>query len=159
MELAIKQAKAAILYPPKGLHTLITGPTGVGKTTFAEMMYKYAVYAGAIPEDTEFVIFNCSEYAENPQLILSQLFGHIKGAFTGADQEKAGLIEKADGGILLLDEIHRLSPPEGQEMLFLLLDKNIYRKLGETEGYRKANVLIIGATTEDVNSALLNTFF
>ena len=157
LELAIKQAKAAILYPPKGLHTLITGPTGVGKTTFAEMMYKYAVYAGAIPEDTEFVIFNCSEYAENPQLILSQLFGHIKGAFTGADQEKAGLIEKADGGILLLDEIHRLSP-EGQEMLFLLLDKNIYRKLGETEGYRKANVLIIGATTEDVNSALLNTF-
>lgn len=157
LELAIKQAKAAILYPPKGLHTLVTGPTGVGKTTFAEMMYKYAIYAGTIPEDTEFVIFNCSEYAENPQLILSQLFGHIKGAFTGADQEKAGLIEKADGGILLLDEIHRLSP-EGQEMLFLLLDKNIYRKLGETEGYRKANVLIIGATTEDINSVLLNTF-
>ena len=157
LQLAIKQAKAAILYPPKGLHTLITGPTGVGKTTFAEIMYKYAVYAGVIPEDSEFVIFNCSEYAENPQLILSQLFGYIKGAFTGADQEKTGIIEKADGGILLLDEIHRL-PPEGQEMLFLLIDKNIYRKLGETQGYRKANVLIIGATTEDIKSTLLNTF-
>ncbi len=157
LELAIKQAKAAILYPPKGLHTLITGPTGVGKTTFAEVMYKYAVYAKVIPKDAGFIIFNCSEYAENPQLILSQLFGHVKGAFTGADQEKAGLVEKADGGILLLDEIHRL-PPEGQEMLFLLMDKNIYRKLGETEGYRKANVFLIGATTEDINSTLLETF-
>ena len=157
LKLAVKQAKAAVLYPPKGLHTLIVGPTGVGKTTFAEIMYKYAVYTGTIHDDKSFVIFNCSEYAENPQLILSQLFGHIKGAFTGADQEKAGLIEKADGGILLLDEIHRLSP-EGQEMLFLLLDKNIYRKLGETDGFRKANVLIIGATTEDINSTLLSTF-
>ncbi|GMG95342.1 sigma 54-interacting transcriptional regulator [Tepidimicrobium xylanilyticum] len=157
LELAIKQAKAAILYPPRGLHTLITGPTGVGKTTFAEMMYKYAVYSGAISKDAEFIIFNCAEYADNPQLILSQLFGHVKGAFTGADHEKAGLVEKADGGILLLDEIHRL-PPEGQEMLFLLMDKNVYRKLGETEGDREANVLIIGATTEDVNSTLLSTF-
>ena len=157
LELAIKQAKAAILYPPRGLHTLITGPTGVGKTTFAEIMYKYAIYAETISKDAEFVIFNCAEYADNPQLILSQLFGHVKGAFTGADTEKPGLIEKAEGGILLLDEIHRLSP-EGQEMLFLLLDKNIYRKLGETGNYRRANVLIIGATTEDINSTLLNTF-
>jgi len=51
LEVAIKQAKAAILYPPKGLHTLITGPTGVGKTIFAEMMYKYAIFSGVIPKD------------------------------------------------------------------------------------------------------------
>lgn len=157
LELAIKQAKAAILYPPKGLHTLITGPTGVGKTTFAEIMYQYAIYTGSISEDAELIIFNCSEYADNPQLILSQLFGHSKGAFTGAEQDKIGLIENADEGILLLDEIHRLSP-ETQEMLFLLMDKGIYRRLGETDKYREANVLIIGATTENVNSALLQTF-
>lgn len=157
LELAIKQAKAAILYPPNGLHTLITGPTGVGKTTFAEIMYQYAIYTGSIPEDAELIIFNCSEYADNPQLILSQLFGHKKGAFTGADQDKIGLIENADEGILLLDEIHRLSP-ETQEMLFLLMDKGVYRRLGETDKYRKANVLIIGATTENINSALLQTF-
>ena len=157
LELVIKQAKAAMLYPPKGLHTLITGATGVGKTTFADIMHKYAGHVGTIDKEGKFVIFNCSEYAENPQLILSQLFGHKKGSFTGAEEDKAGLIEKADGGILLLDEIHRL-PPEGQEMLFLLMDKNIFRRLGETDGYRKANVLIIGATTEDINSILLGTF-
>jgi transcriptional regulatory protein LevR len=55
------------------------------------------------------------------------------------------------------DEVHRLSP-EGQEMLFLLLDKGIYRRLGETEMTRKANILIVGATTEDINSSLLRTF-
>lgn len=157
LEVVIKQAKAAILYPPRGLHTLLVGPTGVGKTTFAEMMYNYALETGQIDDNAKFTIFNCSEYAENPQLILSQLFGHVKGAFTGADRDKAGLIEKTNGGILLLDEIHRLTP-EGQEMLFLLMDKNIYRRLGETENTRQANILLIGATTEDVNSTLLKTF-
>ncbi|MCR1900007.1 sigma 54-interacting transcriptional regulator [Irregularibacter muris] len=157
LEVAIKQAKAAILYPPRGLHTLLVGPTGVGKTTFAEMMYNYAVETGQIDRNAKLTIFNCSEYAENPQLILSQLFGHVKGAFTGADNEKEGLIERTNGGILLLDEIHRLAP-EGQEMLFLLMDKNIYRRLGETETTRHANILLIGATTEDVNSTLLKTF-
>ena len=157
MEVPIKQAKAAILYPPRGLHTLLVGPTGVGKTMFAEMMYNYALQIKKIKANVKFIVFNCAEYAENPQLIISQLFGHVKGAFTGADQDKPGLIEKADGGILLLDEVHRL-PPEGQEMLFLLMDKNIYRRLGETENTRNANVLLIAATTEDVNSVLLKTF-
>ncbi|ADL07074.1 sigma-54-dependent transcriptional regulator [Thermosediminibacter oceani] len=153
----IEQAKAAILYPPHGLHTLIVGPTGVGKTTFAEAMYRYAVEMGKIPATAPFVVFNCADYAENPQLLLSQLFGYVRGAFTGADREKKGLVEQADGGILFLDEVHRL-PPEGQEMMFLLMDKGIYRRLGESENTRQARVLIIAATTEDPKSALLHTF-
>lgn len=157
LELIIKQAKAAVLYPPNGLYTLITGDTGVGKTTFAETMYMYALGTGKIEKDGKFAVFNCSEYADNPQLILSQLFGHIQGAFTGADQDKEGLIDKANGGVLFLDEIHRL-PPEGQEMLFVLMDKQKYRRLGETENFRDANVRIIGATTEDIRSTLLSTF-
>lgn len=157
LNLPIKQAKAAVLYPPRGLHTLLIGSTGVGKTTFAEMMYNFAVETGTIKPDAKFIIFNCSEYANNPQLIMSQLFGHVKGAYTGAEKDKEGLVEKCNGGILLLDEIHRL-PPEGQEMLFLLIDKNIYRRLGETENTRQANILLIGATTENVNSSLLQTF-
>lgn len=153
----IEQAKAAVLYPPNGLHTLIVGQTGVGKTLFANMMYNYARYAKKLDEKSPFIIFNCADYYNNPQLLLSHIFGHVKGAFTGADCEKHGLVEKANGGILFLDEIHRL-PPEGQEMIFYFMDTGTYNKLGETERTRKANVLIIGATTEDPNSYMLKTF-
>lgn len=153
----IEQAKAAMLYPPNGLHTLIVGQTGVGKTLFASMMYNYAKFAGRLNDDSPYVIFNCADYYNNPQLLISHIFGHIKGAFTGADTEKDGLVEKANGGILFLDEIHRL-PPEGQEMIFYFMDTGTYNKLGDTERKRKANVLIIGATTEEPGSSLLKTF-
>lgn len=153
----IEQGKSAVLYPPNGLHTLLAGPTGTGKTTFAEKLFQYAKAMKVMKENAGFIVFNCAEYAQNQELILSQLFGHRKGAFTGADKDKPGLVEKADGGILFLDEIHRL-PPYGQEMLFLLMDKGCYRRLGETEELRKASVLIIGATTENLNTTLLKTF-
>ncbi|NRZ86200.1 transcriptional regulatory protein LevR/transcriptional regulator with AAA-type ATPase domain [Clostridium beijerinckii] len=153
----IEQAKAALLYPPNGLHTLIIGSTGVGKSLFANMMYKYYKNIKQSQEDPPFIIFNCADYSNNPQLLLSHIFGHVKGAFTGAEKEKEGIVEKADGGILFLDEIHRL-PPEGQEMVFYFMDTGTYNKLGETDRQHKANVLLIGATTEDPNSTLLKTF-
>ena len=157
LKIPINQAKAAILYPPNGLNTLLIGTTGVGKSTFAEIMYKYALKSGVIDKNAEFIVFNCAEYSDNPNLLISQLFGYTKGAFTGAEKEREGLIDKANGGVLLLDEIHRL-PPEGQEMLFLVMDKGVYRRLGETENHRKASVLFICATTENTNSFLLQTF-
>lgn len=153
----IEQAKAALMYPPNGLHTLIIGSTGVGKSLFANIMYQYAQYIKKLDSDAPFVVFNCADYANTPQLLLSHIFGHIKGAFTGAEKETDGIVAKADGGILFLDEIHRL-PPEGQEMVFYFMDTGTYNKLGETERRRKANVLLIGATTEDPSSSLLNTF-
>lgn len=153
----IEQAKAAILYPPNGLHSLIIGQTGVGKTLFANIMFEYGKKIKRFDDNAPFVAFNCADYYNNPQLLISQIFGHVKGAFTGADTEKDGLVEKANGGILFLDEIHRL-PPEGQEMIFYFMDTGTYNKLGETERKRKANVLIIGATNEDINSHLLKTF-
>lgn len=153
----VEQAKMAIFYPQGGLHTLIVGQTGVGKTLFSKMMYNYGKEVKRFTEQSPFVVFNCADYFNNPQLLLSQIFGHIKGAFTGADQEKVGLVEKANGGILFLDEIHRL-PPEGQEMIFYFMDTGTYNKLGETERKRNARVLIIGATTEDPNSSMLKTF-
>lgn len=153
----VRQAKAAILYPPKGLRTLIVGPTGVGKTTFAEIMYRYAIEKGRLKKNSPYIIFNCADYAKNPQLLMSHLFGHTKGGFTGADSDKRGLIDKANGGILFLDEIHRL-PSEGQEMLFSVMDRGTYNRLGEPEKIRKTDVLIIAATTENPESAMLNTF-
>jgi transcriptional regulator with AAA-type ATPase domain/transcriptional regulatory protein LevR len=153
----IELAKAAILYPPDGLHTLLTGPTGVGKTLFAECMYRFAVETGRLGAGAPFVAFNCADYANNPQLLLAQLFGVEKGAYTGADRERAGLVERADGGVLFLDEVHRL-PPEGQEMLFTLLDRGMFRRLGESETLRRAKIRLIAATTENVQSSLLMTF-
>ncbi|WP_019552082.1 sigma 54-interacting transcriptional regulator [Propionispira raffinosivorans] len=153
----VEQAKAAILYPPDGLHTLIVGQTGVGKTLFAHMMYEYGKTMNRFPTGGPFITFNCADYYNNPQLLISHIFGHIKGAFTGADTAKEGLVEAADKGVLFLDEIHRL-PPEGQEMIFYFIDTGTFNRLGETTRERKAKVLLIGATTEDPNSALTKTF-
>ena len=153
---SVEQAKAAILYPPKGMNCLILGGTGVGKSMFASLMHNYALEMKVKSEDSPFIIFNCADYSNNPQLLTSQLFGVKKGAYTGAEADKVGLIEQANGGILFLDEIHRL-PPEGQEALFVFLDSGTFRRIGDSES-RTSDVLIISATTEDPNSALLNTF-
>lgn len=152
----IEQAKAAILYPPHGLNVLITGPTGSGKTYFANAMHQFAINQ-AMVENKNFVTFNCADYAHNPQLLMSHLFGYVKGAFTGAQEDRDGLIQKADGGILFLDEVHRL-PPEGQEMIFYFMDHGTYSKLGEITKVHHADVRLICATTEDPESSLLKTF-
>jgi len=154
---AVKQAKAAVRYPPLGLHTLILGETGVGKSMFAETIFSYAQEIGKLQVDSPFIAFNCADYAHNPQLLLAQLFGAKKGSYTGAERDRVGLVEKANGGILFLDEVHRLSP-EGQEMLFYLIDKGQFRSMGEVDSYRKAEILIICATTENIDSSLLKTF-
>ena len=152
----IEQAKAAILYPPKGMNCLILGETGVGKSMFASLIYNYAVEMNIKSENSPFITFNCADYSNNPQLLTSQLFGVKKGAYTGAEQDKEGLIEQANGGILFLDEVHRL-PPEGQEALFIFLDTATFRRIGDSTT-RTSDVLIISATTENPDSALLNTF-
>lgn len=157
LKMQISQAKAAVLYPPYGLHTLIHGPSGVGKNQLVEAMYNFAIAIGKLKKDSPFIIFNCSDYADNPQLLMSQLFGYTKGAFTGAYSEKDGMVAKANNGVLFLDEVHRL-PSEGQEMLFYLIDKGMYRRLGETESLRKVSLMLVAATTEDLDSSLLVTF-
>ncbi|WP_413537188.1 sigma 54-interacting transcriptional regulator [Carnobacterium divergens] len=156
LKVMIQQAKAAILYPPRGLHTIIFGKTGTGKSLFAESMYHFAVESETLAADAPFVSFNCADYAQNPQLLFGHIFGVKKGSYTGAAEDRPGLMNKANGGILFLDEIHRL-PPEGQEMLFTFIDKGIYRPLGESSQVHEASVQIIGATTEN-SDTLLSTF-
>ena len=153
----IQQAKAAMLYPPHGLNTLLLGETGVGKTMFAELMHRFAIESSIYSPEAPFISFNCADYANNPQLLLARLFGCKKGAYTGADKDQIGFVERANKGILFLDEVHRL-PPEGQEMLFYLMDKGEFTPLGESESVKKSQVLVICATTENTNTTLLQTF-
>ncbi|MEA4906888.1 MAG: sigma 54-interacting transcriptional regulator [Anaerolineaceae bacterium] len=155
----INVAKAAALYPSNGLNMLVTGPTGAGKSRFAQAVWEYAKEVNAFNSkdgDIPFIHFNCAEYADNPQLLMAILFGYKKGAFTGAFTDKAGLVEEANGGILLLDEIHCLSST-GQELFFTLLDTGHFRRIGENEK-RESHFMIIGATTKPVTDTLLDTF-
>ncbi len=109
-------------------------------------MYRFAVSAKVLDENAPFITFNCADYAQNPQLLYGHIFGVKRGAFTGAEETRVGLMEQANGGILFLDEIHRL-PPEGQEMLLPSLIRELFRSLGDGEE-KQASVQIIGATTE-----------
>lgn len=153
----ILKAQAAILYPPKGLHCLIYGPSGVGKSYLAELMHKFACGTDNFGTTPPFFEFNCADYADNPHLLLAQLFGYCKGSFTGAEKDHKGIVELCNGGILFLDEVHRL-PPEGQEILFQLMDKGKFRRLGEVNTQRESHLMVIAATTEDPMSSLLLTF-
>ena len=154
----ISVSKAAAAYPSHGLNMLILGPTGSGKSSFAKAVWEYAREINAFGSkdgNIPFVVFNCAEYSDNPQLLLSHLFGYKKGAFTGALEDKVGLVEEADGGILLLDEIHHLSAA-GQELFFTLLDTGLYHRLGDVTT-RRSQFMLIGATTKPVTD-LLDTF-
>lgn len=154
---SIARAKAAVLYPPNGLNMMLIGQSGVGKTYFAELVHEFMQKTNLSKKKVPFVYFNCSEYYNNPELLTSHLFGYKKGAFTGASEEKEGLIKNANGGFLFLDEVHRL-PSEGQEKLFSIMDKGTYRKLGSADEEERVNLRLICATTEDIKSALLKTF-
>ncbi|MFL0252633.1 sigma 54-interacting transcriptional regulator [Clostridium neuense] len=157
LKYVVDQCKSAVLYPPMGLPILLIGSSGVGKSFLAQIIYEFAKASNSIESPERFVIFNCAEYANNPELLSATLFGSVKGAYTGAERDRPGLIEEADGGVLFLDEIHRL-PPEGQEKLFLFLDKGVFRRLGEAERWRSAKVRMIFATTENPKDNFLETF-
>ena len=153
----IETCKAAVYYPSKDMSVLLTGDSGVGKSYIASLLHKYAEDEGIVKKCAPYIVFNCADYADNPELLSANLFGYIKGSFTGADRDHIGALELADGGYLFLDEVHRLSP-EGQEKLFVFMDEGVFKRLGEGKAERKASVRFIFATTENPNQALLQTF-
>lgn len=154
---AIEQIKTSIFYPSDGLPLMLNGPSGVGKSYIADLIHRYSIEMGVISEDAPFIIFNCAQYYNNPELLSSNLFGYVKGAFTGAEKTKIGMLEAADGGILFLDEVHRLNE-EGQEKLFTFMDQGVFKRMGESEEWHKAKVRLIFATTESLTDTFLKTF-
>ena len=149
--------RSAVDYPGGGLPALFVGESGVGKSHLASLVYQYALERNAITPDAPFVELNCADYANNPELLSATLFGYVRGAFTGADREKRGAFDDADGGFLFLDEVHRLSA-ENQEKLFLFMDKGYFYRLGDNRTPRPVKIRFIFATTENTDTVLLNTF-
>lgn len=154
---AIEQIKTSVFYPQNGLPIMLSGPTGVGKSLLAKLIYEYSVEKGVIATNAPYIVFNCAQYFNNPELLSSNLFGYVKGAYTGAEQTKAGMLEAAKGGILFLDEVHRLSK-EGQEKLFTFMDQGVFRRMGESDGWHHADIRLIFATTESPTESFLGTF-
>lgn len=152
----VEMCKASVSYPPNGLPILIIGESGVGKSYIAKLIYSHALKTGSIDKKAPFVVLNCADYANNPELLSATLLGYKKGSFTGADSDKTGLLQEADGGYLFLDEVHRLSF-ENQEKLFVFMDTGQYRPLGDSK-WRHSNVRFIFATTENPQEVLLETF-
>ncbi|WP_312999007.1 sigma 54-interacting transcriptional regulator [Leclercia sp.] len=154
---AVALCRSAVDYPGEGLPVLISGESGVGKSHLAMLIHRYAVERGVVAAEKPFVELNCADYANNPELLSATLFGYTRGAFTGADREKRGAFDEADGGFLFLDEVHRLSA-ENQEKLFLFMDKGYFYRLGDNRTRHPASLRFIFATTENIETVLLNTF-
>lgn len=157
MKKAVLQAKAAISYPPRGLHTLILGSAGIGKQRFARTVFEYAQARGLSAPDGKFVVFNCQDYSGSPQLLMAQIFGYGKNYIPGAEKGRHGLIEQARGGIFCLDGVHKLSP-KVQDLLITLIEKNTFSRMGESSITRQGELMIVATSTEAAGSPLIQRF-
>ena len=128
-------------YSPADVTVMITGETGTGKEILAEEIHNHS-NRRAKP----FIVIDCA--AISKELIESELFGHVKGAFTGANADRQGAFELADGGTVFLDEIGDLLP-DLQPKLLRVLEKREIRRVG-CNNVRKINVRIISATNRNL---------
>jgi transcriptional regulator with GAF, ATPase, and Fis domain len=135
---------------PTDSTVLVTGETGTGKELIARAIHKRSQRAARA-----FVSVNCAAIPRD--LIASELFGHEKGAFTGATQRRLGRFESADGGTIFLDEIGEL-PPEMQIALLRVLQEREFQRVGGNESI-KTDVRVVAATNRDLQAAITDGSF
>ena len=138
------------LYARTPYPVLIEGESGSGKELVADALQRLS----GTP-DSSYVVLNCA--AISPNLLESTLFGHAKGAFTGATNAQIGFFEKAENGSLFLDEIGEM-PQELQAKMLRVLENGEYQRVGEANT-RKSNARIIAATNRDLRQAVRNGTF
>ena len=135
---------------PTSSTVLITGESGTGKELVAR-----AIHVNSPRRDRPFVAVNCGALSET--LLDSELFGHMRGAFTGADSNKKGLIEVAEKGTIFLDEIGEMSPAVQVKLLRVLQERK-FRRLGGTEEI-DADIRILAATNRDLSKMVADSTF
>jgi two-component system response regulator PilR (NtrC family) len=135
---------------PTGSTVLISGESGTGKELVAR-----AIHFNSLRKERPFVALNCGALSET--LLESELFGHMKGSFTGADTNKRGLIEVAEKGSIFLDEIGEMSPLVQVKLLRVLQERK-YRRLGGTEEV-EADIRVIAATNRDLSKMVAEGTF
>ena len=133
----------AVQYAAYDLPVLILGETGTGKDVFAR-----AIHGAGRRHDRPFVPVNCG--AIPAELVESELFGHVRGAFTGAGAAKPGFFEQANGGVIFLDELGELSLA-AQVKLLRVLQSGEVRRVGDS-GHRSVDVRVIAATHRDLGA-------
>ncbi len=147
MKAAVELAERVAPHPTT---VLVTGESGTGKELVARLIHQASARATG-----PFVPVNCGAIPEN--LLESELFGHVKGAFTGASRDRAGLFEEAEGGTLLLDEIGELPAPLQVKLLRALQEGEV-RRVGESRP-RKLDVRIVAATARDLETDVQENAF
>ena len=143
---ALNQAlETAVKFAPTDLSVVILGESGVGKENFARIIHQYSYR-----RNNNFFVVNCGALAK--ELVNSEFFGHVKGAFTGSTETRKGYFEDANGGTLFLDEIAEL-PLESQALLLRVLQSGEYRKVGSNK-IEHTDVRIVAATNINLYEAV-----
>ena len=137
--------ETAVKFAPTGLSVLIQGESGVGKENVARIIHQYSPRRQA-----PFFVVNCGALPK--ELVNSELFGHVRGSFTGAVDNRKGYFEDADGGTLFLDEIAEL-PADSQALLLRVLQSGEFRKVGSNK-VEHTDVRVVAATNVHLYEAV-----